>query len=248
MIGDSLNTQEIQNEVKKEFPDFEKIKLFVLGAFNSENDKTYQSIEDLSDVEKDEIIRWLNRCLEYPSQTVTNIFLRKIPVMVPVISQSLSSKISFLSQFHCPLCKVEDLGTIIMPIRISAISKQSSLHEIRKAFEKAVASRFEKKDIRFSKGEKLCIHTVFVLSKKNRDKDLDNMSKALMDALEGNLFENDMDIQHSSLLKIHHDEEEDYIMLNFRRTNINQHNDVMFDKLAHGWTNQKFLDLNDFMD
>lgn len=248
MIGDSLNTQVLQNEVDQKYPDFDKIKSIVLAAFNSENGKYHKSIEDLSDNEKSEIIKWLNRCFEHPSQTVTNLFLRKIPVMVPVMSQSLSSKISFLSQFHCPICNVEESGTIIMPIRISAISKQSSLPETLKAFEKAVASRFEGRNLNFSKGEKLCVHTVFVLSKNNRDKDLDNMSKALMDSLEKKLFENDIDIQHSSLLKIHHKEEDDFIMLNFRRTDINKHHDVMFDKLAHDWAGQKFLDLNDFMD
>lgn len=249
MIGDSLINNEIREAINSKKPDYEKIKKLVIQAYNEEN-KEKPFLENIDLDEEDRIIRWLNVCFENPSTLVTSLFLKKAEVTIPFFSQSLSEKIIALSQYHCPICKAENRFPIKMiPIRISAISKQAMVSKsiYRKAFEKAIASKFVNNSIDFKKGEKLCVLVLFVMGKANRNKDLDNMSKALMDALEGQLFDADMDIEHLNLLKIKHDGEEDFIKINIRRTDLNKHKDVLYKKMVHGWAGAEFLDLDNFI-
>lgn len=249
MKGNSLINDDIRQEINSEQPNLDRIKNLVVQAYNEENREGI-SLKNIKYDEEERIIRWLNQCISNPNPLITSLFLKRVEVKIPFFSQSLSAKISYLSQYHCPICKAENQFPIKMiPIRISAISKQAmiSKSKYRKAFEKAIASKFEKEKMDFIKGEKLCILVLFVMSKTNRNKDLDNMSKALMDALEGNLFEADMDIEHLNLLKIRHDGEEDYIKINIRKTDINKHEDVLFKRMAHSWAGANFLDLKDFI-
>jgi Holliday junction resolvase RusA-like endonuclease len=249
MIGDSLTSKEIEKEINSDKPNFENLKKLIFNAFNIENNDSL-SIENINDEEEKKIIIWLNRCRSNPNPIVHSLFLKREEVKIPFFSQSLSSKVNLLSQYHCPICKAENQFPIeIIPIRISAISKQAMAKKpkYRIAFEKAISSKFKKRTIDFKKGEKLCILVVFILGKQNRNKDLDNMSKAIMDALEGKLFENDMDIEHLNLLKIRHDGDEDYVTINIRRTDLNKHRDVLFKKMAHGWAGAEFLNLEEFL-
>ena len=73
------------------------------------------------------------------------------------------------------------------------------------------------------------------------------MAKAILDATKTILFEDDMEIDHLNLIKIQQGTE-DYIVINIRKSKLNQHRDVIFKTLAHGWAGQKLLDLKDFMD
>ena len=232
-----------RNEMKSNNPNYEKLKEIIIQVYNNDNNKSID-IENVSTDEQKEIIRWFNTQHHFFPLTL----LRK-EVITHFFSQSLSTKISALSQYHCPICTGNKGVATIFNIRISAISKQamSSRPEYREAFERAIFKRFESKDLTYKKGDKLCVSIVFVLGCNNRDKDLDNMSKALMDALEGNLFENDMDIVHSNLIKIKTEEPEDYITVNIRETEINEHKDVLFKTMAHGWAGQEFLNLEDFI-
>jgi len=161
----------------------------------------------------------------------------------------LSDKLIFFGQISCPICKGEfPIKTI--PIRIKPISKQatqSKNKELRKAFERAIRSKIAKDRDFFNKTQDLCVSVVFVMGKESRDKDLDNMSKALMDALEGNLFENDSQIAHLNLIKFKHEENEDYIIVNIRKSNFNKHEDVINKKLNHTWAGREMILLEDFL-
>jgi|GEM_PF-6664904 len=243
MTGDALFNQQLIVAITQNEPDFELIKNIVITAYNTENQSRFSLGASLSKAEQIKIVQWLNRSTEHPMahllfsrNLLTSLFLKEKPVKTPFFSADLSSKVSTLAQFHCPVCHAEDQFPImVIPLKISPESKQalSKVKGLRKAFENAIAQAFSEKEIAFKRGEKLCVLVVFVLGSITKDKDLDNMSKALMDALQGNLFEHDADIEHLNLFKIKHNMEDSFIYLNIRRTDLNEHNDVLFKDFFH---------------
>jgi Holliday junction resolvase RusA-like endonuclease len=202
--------------------------------------------------EEHKITIWLDKIrFEHPKSR--ELFFRKVSTGLPLISPSLSSKINSLYQYHCPICMHSgvDMNAMfpqfVIPIRISAISGQSSKARIKKAFKNAIKHRLQRHEsIPFKLNQKLCVHIVFVMGKNSRNKDVDNMTKPLLDALQGILFENDRDIDHLSVLKIRIDDDEDYTILNIAPTFVNNHDDVI-PSLHHGWAGAEFLDLQTFM-
>lgn len=247
MVGETLLTKSFFQEFNSKNPDVEQIKNYVIQSFNKENGTNYGVNEPPTYEQEKEIVGWLNRIEgEHPYFVMS---VRKKPVLLPFISTCLSSKISSIAQFNCPFCTDENSILIsIFPIRISAISKQASDAKKRQAFEKAIASRFEDRDCVYKKGKPLCVFITFVLGEGNRNKDLDNMSKALLDALKGDvLFGEDLDIEHLNLLKIKWSGNEDFIYVNIRGSSFSEHKNVLFKSMYHSWSGAEFLDLNNFM-
>lgn len=78
--------------------------------------------------------------------------------------------------------------------------------------------------------------------------DLDNLAKVLLDSLQGLLFSNDRQIDHLSLLRVQTQDVEEYIVVSIRASSINQHVDVLFHRLQHGWAGAEELRLADFME
>ena len=251
MIGEQLFSDALLQELKSEFPNIKTIRQLVIQAYNLEN-KTNICENNITSEEEEIIVIWLNRIqIENPLSSL--LFYEKNQILFPFISSSLSHKISSLSQFHCPVCSRRNNSICrIITIRISAISKQSAASEPRKrkAFEKAIKYRLDSLQTKhkFPRGEKLCVHIVFILGRQNRDKDLDNMAKALLDGLKGILFGDDMDIDHLSLMKIKTTEDDDYVTVNIRGSALNQQNDVIFNSMHHVWGNKSLLDIKDFME
>ncbi len=251
MVGDKLLNDALLYELKLELPNIETIRKLVIEAYNSENNTNVDSENIITFEEKDKIVAWLNQ-VHIDNPDLLFLFYEKHSVLLPFISSSLSTKIISLSQFHCPICSRRNNSIVrTITIRISAISKQAvaSKPETRKAFEKAIEYRLNllQPNHIFQRGDKLCIHIVFILSKHNRDKDLDNMSKALLDALKGVLFGDDIDIDHLSLMKIKTPEDDDFVTINIRGSTLNQHNDVIFNSMHHVWGEDALLNIEDFM-
>lgn len=250
MTGEKLFNDALLHELKSDSPDIRRIRKLVIEAYNAENN-TNIDCENIITLEEEEIVKWLNQ-IHMKNPYAPFLFYEKYPVLLPFISSTLSSKISSLSQFHCPICSRRNNSIArVITIRISAISKQSVASEPkkRKAFEKAIKYRLDTLQTQhtFQRGDKLCIHIVFILGKQNRDKDLDNMAKALLDALKGVLFGDDMDIDHLSLMKIKTIEDDDFVTVNIRGSSLNQQNDVIFNSMHHIWGERSLLDIKDFM-
>lgn len=186
--------------------------------------------ESSTEDEKSEFVRWVNKkCLE--DHRLYDLFIEQVSVLVPRLSTDISSKIAMMAQYHCPMCKNDGYPTIILPIRLSPESKQvlSKTPKKRKAFELAIKDGVRNSKDQFANGDKLCIHVVFALGKMGRDKDIDNMSKALLDGLKGDLFGDDIDIVHLSSMKINQKHSNSYIYINARRSNIDEINNVLVD-------------------
>jgi Holliday junction resolvase RusA-like endonuclease len=203
------------------------------------------NIEEITQDEAAMFCQWFNRKFMEGHQLIRSVRHKIIEVSLPNISSDISSKVSDLSQYHCPICRDSSFPIKIINIRIPAQSKQAMDKNKRKAFELAVSERIEK-DFPFSPQDKLCLHIVFVIGLNSRDKDLDNMSKALLDALKGNLFEDDLHIDHLSLLKIKYKGDDDYITINIRHSNINTLDDVLV-PYAHARWGTDVINLDDYI-
>ncbi|MBK8564913.1 MAG: RusA family crossover junction endodeoxyribonuclease [Saprospiraceae bacterium] len=243
MNGDSLFTNEFIQLLNEANLDFELIKNYVIRAYNQEKSLNISLDEELSESDEQKIAAWINTLDEHPLSLLTSpapvlfgLALREKKVKIPVFSGTLSNKVNFLSQFHCPICKLSDNSNIkLIPLKINPQSKQalSKIKGLRSAYEEAIAQAFVDKEITFNRGDKLCVLVVFVLSNLSNDRDLDNMSKALMDALQGNLFHNDADIDHLNLFKIRHKGKDSFAMINIRNSSLNNHDDVLFKNFKH---------------
>ncbi|MCI4670402.1 MAG: RusA family crossover junction endodeoxyribonuclease [Bacteroidia bacterium] len=239
----------LRKQLRSDTPDFDIIKSLVLTEFNKHNSKDFSLEDELSSEEQVEVVRWINKVSfgeHFP--VLSRIFTKKECVSVPFFSPSLSQKLMVLGQFHCPICKPDEGIVSTLPIRISAISKQAAGKVKREAFENAISDYLKRMGINEPLDSKLCVLLFFVLGKSNKDKDLDNMSKALMDALEGTLFTNDSNVDHLNLIKTNHEGEEDFCIVNIRKSTLNEHKDVLFKEMTHSWAGQPFIDLEDFIE
>ena len=239
--------KELFAELERDWPDPVIVRRLIFQAYNHDKSETL----DVNTENREElaaVIAWLRgRDQDYDLQY---LFYKRRGVLVPVFSTSLSAKVSSLSQFHCPICKTRDglFPVQVLPIRIPPASKQaiSQKKGFRAAFENAIKHRFSSRPALFSKDDSLCVMIVFVTSKKRKAKDIDNMAKAMLDAVKGVLFGDDRRIDHLNLLRLVGDDEE-YVCLNIRKTEINEHRDVLSKHMHHSWAGAEALDLKDFM-
>jgi Holliday junction resolvase RusA-like endonuclease len=167
------------------------------------------------------------------------------PVLVPAFSPELSSKTLDVAQFHCPLCNGESLISTI-PIRIPPISSQASDSNTKQAFKRAINQRLS--ETHHYGNLRLCVHVVFIISKKRNRMDVDNMAKLFLDSLQGVILENDNQIDHLNLHKITWEGDEEHIDVNIRESNFNRYEDVLYHKFLHSWAGAEELRLEDFMD
>jgi Holliday junction resolvase RusA-like endonuclease len=199
-----------------------------------------------SQVEMEAVVTWINQ--NY--LTFGSSFRRNRPTSVSIFSPSLSEKISSIAQFHCPICETKDglfpIQTI--PIRINPVSKQaiSQRKGQRAAFESAIRHRFKNGYTPFPADRSICLLIVFVVRAKGAQKDLDNMAKAIIDAVKNVLFGDDRQIDHLNIIRIKSPDEE-YVCLNLRQTTLNDHEDVLVPRMLHSWAGAEMLNLNDFM-
>jgi len=224
--------------------DIRKIKDEIYHLYFQETDIILDP-ENMSDKEAGDLVRWFNKmCLQ--NLDLFELKMERVEVKVPRLSTDIADKVNMLSQYHCPICHDSGFPILIIPIRISPQSKQAMAAKKRAAFELAVSEYIHRSKDKFSIKDRFCLHIVFVLGCSSRDKDLDNMAKALLDALKGSLFGDDLNIDHLSLLKIRHDYEDDYIMVNIRRSNINSTDDLLAPYTHVVWGRDK-IDLDDYI-
>lgn len=242
-----LFPKELFAELDRDWPDPVVVRRLIFRTYNHDQSATLDvNTEDREQLAT--VISWLHgRDLNHDLQC---LFLKRRPVRVPVYSTSLSEKILSLAQIHCPICKTRDglFPVEVLSIRIPPVSKQaiSQKKGFRAAFEKAIKHRFSNRAASFSKNDSLCVMIVFVTSKNRKAKDIDNMAKAMLDAVKGVLFGDDGRIDHLNLLRLVGDDEE-FVSLNIRKTEINEHRDVLSKHMHHSWAGAEAIDLQDFL-
>lgn len=147
---------------------------------------------------------------------------------------TLFEKIGTLSQLYCQYCtRGPDIGNIyIKSLPINPVSKNIGGDKLR-AFEEAIKSNFLIPDSPFRNKSKICILMIFVFSKKEQEKDCDNMAKAFSDGLNNSLITDDRHIDHLNIMKIKTDYDESFIVIRIQKSNLNEHHDVLQKEIIH---------------
>lgn len=232
-------------ELFKQRPDSGMVREQILAAYQTANNLYLSQPPTSSELES--VCRWINA--NYGS--FARLFNKLHETLKLVYSPSLSSKITSLAQHHCPICTIHKGGLPIhvMSIRIPPISKQAAarIKGRRAAFERAIKHRFAEKTAPFPEHISICLLIVFVVKATGAQKDLDNMAKALLDAIKNVLFGDDRRIDHLNILRIKSPGEE-FVHLNIRETRLNDHEDVLFPQMLHSWAGAEALNLEDFME
>lgn len=239
------DTFSVPSELQNEWPDPARLRQQILTLYCSQTN-TSLSTPSPTDDEMEEIVKWLNK---HAVDMIPRYF-RLRSVQVPVFSPTLSAKANALAHLHCPVCETKDglFPVKIMSIRISPKSKQAMNQRpgMTAAFGRAIAHRFKEKKIPFEPDNSVCLTIVFVVKGKGAQKDLDNMAKAIIDAVKTILFGDDRKIDHLNILRIKSPDEE-FVWLNIRKTTLNQRDDVLVRRMLHSWGGAPELNIEDFM-
>lgn len=242
MKGDALFAEPLFYLLSQKEVDFNQVKSLAIEAYNKENDQKID-MDSATEEEQIKVIRWLrsikdvhDRSLwEVSAPLLHTVGFKEVAVKTPLFSICLTEKVHSLAYLCCPICRTENGSPRFIPLKINPESKQAlaRIKGLRAAYEKAIKSAFAEKEMSFLRCEKLCVLVVFILGNGNKEKDLDNMSKAMMDALQKSLFANDADIDHLNLFKIRHENPDSFVYINIRRTDLNEHYDVLIKKFDH---------------
>jgi Holliday junction resolvase RusA-like endonuclease len=243
VTSNTLFTDELLIALNSENPDFGYIRTHIIRAYNSTTDSRLEETIRSDDERLLPVVQWLNAILM--SDAPEAHFYRKNPVLLSSFSPTLSEKFSNLSQYNCPLC-TSDFPIAIIPIRIRPTSYQASDARTKRAFKKAIA--YSLSETPYYGSKRLCVHVTFVVGRKSRRKDADNMAKLLLDALQGRILDDDNQIDHLSLLRLSWEGDEEYLFLNIRTSNVNRREDVLYHRMNHSWAGRKALLLEHFID
>lgn len=221
--------QEITAELETEIPDKPKLIKWLKTIFESKTGLTGDN--------KEAFHKWLHFQDE---NSELPIFFRKYPRLQNVININLSSKIDSLRQRHCQVCKPTNPQQTSSPIfnivlRIRGRSRQAISPADFQAYQLAIRQYLNKNYAQFPKFENYCLALTFVLNKSRKDRDIDNMSKTIMDAVSRALGFNDAKVSHLDAIKLRLSDAEEcvYLRLGPSYVDSNSHDDVAIKELHH---------------
>jgi Holliday junction resolvase RusA-like endonuclease len=168
----------------------------------------------------------------------------KEPKLMKSAHVTLSDKGNWLAQQSCAICD-PDFPIRVIPIRIEPESWQSLRPVDKRAFKAAVASRLGVEHVSPISG-RICISLLFVCSSHRRMRDVDNLAKLMIDAVKGILMGDDKDVDHLSLVRLDHSDAEEYVVVRISNSHLNDHRNVVYPALRHGWAGAVPLKLEDF--
>lgn len=203
----------------------------------------------------DEVLREYAGWLNLNEKELQPHFYEKVPALRRRLHQSFSSKISGVAQRHCPVCHGGVETTYQIPvftraIRIRPISKQASKASLIGALERAYRHTLSNRMEALKSMSAFCLALTFVLSfsGRARDRDVDNMSKATLDAFSAAVGIDDSRIHHLDALKLVVPASEEWLYLRIAPSFLNKHLDVVAPVTHHTFAVGDRLDLKDFIE
>jgi hypothetical protein len=91
----------------------------------------------------------------------------------------------------------------------------------------------------------LCVRLILGLGPGARVKDVDNLAKGVLDALQGRAFVNDRQICHLDLLRLTGLASEGLIGVRMARTRVAEHDDTIDVRHLVNWAGVKAIDIRD---
>jgi Holliday junction resolvase RusA-like endonuclease len=235
----------VQSNFDSEFPIGSALRAWVIAEFETQTRTKF----DPNSWSKDAAIRF-RKWWWYQLEQGDFIF-RKKPTLQHMLHPSLSAKANALSQRHCPVCNgllEADAQFPIsnFPVRLAPESRQSLDQVNWAAFQAAIKHWFEARTLNLGPSRHLCIAVTYALNESRNDRDLDNMTKALMDAFSRAIGFNDKDIHHLDVLKIFGDTNEEYVFIRVAPSYLYDNTTVMVPVFDGAWGVEPPLILEDF--
>jgi Holliday junction resolvase RusA-like endonuclease len=238
---------DIQKTLKSEFPIGSDLRGWVIAEFEKQCSVAFDPVT--WSVEAATLFRkWW-----WYQYEKGDFAIRKRPVLQNMLHLSLSAKASSLSQRHCQVCSGmlpadSQFPISILPIRITPQSRQA-LKKIKwEAFQAAMKAWFDKRVLAFGPSKHFCITLTYVLSDQQKDRDLDNMTKALMDAFSRAIGFNDKDIHHLDVLKLIGETDEECVFIKIAPSYLQDISTVMIPIYDSVWAVGEALQLQDYME
>ncbi len=205
----------------------------VLGAYNATSGESLTA--ETLDPEAAERLRQYLREAEMNPEGPSLFHKPRILDHLPLYPDT-AAKLSMLHQRACHVCPPGDeFRPAMFPIGVPPWSHQCAA-EVGSALRKAIDDSDGYKNhfaARTAHGA-VCMRVVFVLGDAATMKDCDNMAKGLLDAFQGLLYDNDKQVEHLDLIKIHHHAGAGpgYILVRVAPTAIDDTGDVLVPKHA----------------
>ena len=137
------------------------------------------------------------------------------------IHPTLAHKAAWLQSQECQVCDVH-LGpgiTVKFGIRISPFSAQTHRNGVLQQRKRGVHEQIKARRVvqqPWPAHVAVCMQVTALVQRSTRVKDVDNMVKGILDALQGVLYENDSTIQHLNVIRLTHDLDEGFYLLHAR--------------------------------
>jgi len=243
-------TDAVQAAMNKEHPDVPWLRRWMLDNYAAQNGAQIR-VEDATPSQLTNLAHWL------AFQEVndgTGTLRRRWRRLDHVLYSDYSAKVSAISQRHCFICSggrpIDDLfprGRYT--VRITPISRQASKSKpgMFKAFQAAFEKRFSARPVDIGKTGRVCIALTFVLSAKKRDKDVDNMSKAILDAFSRAVGFDDKFVHHLDVMKLIFPITEEYVYIRVAPSALNEHGDVIAPVFHQSWAGMQKIDMADYL-
>ena len=165
----------------------------------------------------------------------------KRSISMPLVSPDLAQKVGWLRQAPCVTCTPADVRPLAIgfPIRARPFSAQSlgasRFADLKVKIAAYMAGR--KWELDEWAGLELCVTIVATVPERERGKDVDNMAKGLLDAMQGSIYANDNLVQHLSIRRVPHGGETGWYSMRVMPVRDTRE-DVIDKLLSVGWAGQ----------
>ena len=219
--------RELKKEIEKSPSNKTEIIALIVKEYNKAN-AVFLDALNLSHSDMVNLCRWL-----YVNQSeallLSNIKTRIGSTLIPRLPINITDKINILSQYQCPICqKYQTLTNFpiqIKPQSYQVIKNDKKKHEL---YRKKVTNYLKSTKIDYRNAKSMCVHITFVLGTKEKEKDLDNMSKFILDLIKKIIIPDDSKIVHLSSIKLRSNSSVSYLYFTMKETTLTDHSDVLF--------------------
>ncbi len=242
---------ELREQLAAEYPDLMRLKDWVLTAYALQTGIQLHP-KTATPIQYTQLAAWLGFHSSHGNLSFNDVLLRKWRRLQFLLFTTYNGKADTISWRRCQICRSlysdENSGELSrFVIRITPISRQAVKKKVFKAFQSALKSRFAEAILPAVKDGGICIALTFILSNKRKDKDVDNMCKALIDGFSRAIGFNDSLVHHLDGMKLRFPCDEEYLYIRVARSYLNNHADVLAPVLHHSWAGMELINLADYM-
>ncbi len=221
-------SDEAGHQLASKQPNIPWLRNWLLAAYAAQSGNRLQP-KTATNAQLIELAQWLRfQQMENHLNVLTPVWRR----LEDVLYHTYDLKINSIKQRRCHICQVARLEsdlffTNVKTVAIKPISRQASEAEVFDAYQATFAKRLAVSPLMIGNTDRICLALTFVLNKNRNDRDLDNMSKAAMDALSRAAGFDDKHVHHLDVVKLILPIKQERIHMRIAPSALNVHDDVV---------------------